>query len=143
MNYSYYNNKIYYNTETEKYRYSKEENWEETENFSDTSANTSQVYYIEYIKTYWYYDSEDSQWKSTDKSYEAGLVGSIAGIQQTADNNAASIEMITSFEGDFGESLSGFVSKATAENAEITALLYIIEDSLSRQDVDWRESCWK
>ena len=29
------------------------------------------------------------------------------------------------------------------QNAENTALLYIIEDSLSRQDVNWRESCWK
>ena len=29
------------------------------------------------------------------------------------------------------------------QNAEDTALLHIIEDSLSRQDVDGRESCWK
>ena len=29
------------------------------------------------------------------------------------------------------------------QNAENMALLYIIEDSLSRQDVDWRECFWK
>lgn len=89
----------------------------ETWNVAD--KDTSKIYYAEDTRYYWYYDNE---WKYTDKPNEAGLTGALAGIQQTADNNAASIEMITSFEGDFGESIAEFVSEATAENVEIQAL---------------------
>ena len=87
--------------------------------WDETKATAGTIYYVEDTRKYYYYDNG---WKETDKPYEAGLSGALAGIQQTADDNAASIEMITSFEGDFGESLSGFVSEATAENAEIKAL---------------------
>lgn len=87
--------------------------------WSATNKDTSKIYYAKDEKNYWYYDNG---WQSTDKPYEAGLTGAIAGIQQIADDNAANIEMIASLEGDFGESLAGFVSEATANNAEIQAL---------------------
>ena len=87
--------------------------------WSETDKDTSKIYYVKDEKNYWYYNN---RWQSTDKPYEAGLTGAIAGIQQTADDNAANIKMIAGLEGDFGESLAGFVSKATAENAEIQAL---------------------
>lgn len=89
------------------------------EEWDATDKDTSKIYYAEDTRYYWYYDEE---WKSTDKPYEAGLTGALAGIQQTADDNAASIEMITGLEGEFGTSLAGLVSKTTAENAHIKAL---------------------
>jgi hypothetical protein len=89
--------------------------------WSDMSKEESKIYYAEDTQYYWYYDGG---WKYTYKPYETKppLSGALAGIQQTADDNAASIEMITNLEGDFGESLAGLVSKTTSENAEIKAL---------------------
>lgn len=84
------------------------------------NKNIEYVYYVKGTKQYWYYDG--SQWKSTSKSYEAGLDGALAGVQQTADENSAKVAAIASLEGEFGESLAGFVAEATEENAQISAL---------------------
>lgn len=122
-------NKIYYKPETEdekaKYCYYLEDELIDEEEFGKTNANSEKVYYVEIIDTYWYYDKTDPenlQWKSTDKSYEAGLKGSLAGIQQIADDTKASLDMVTSLSGDFRDSLSGFVATTTEQNAEIQAL---------------------
>ena len=87
--------------------------------WDESKATQGTIYYAKDTQLYWYYDGG---WKNTDKAYEAGLDGTLAGIQQTADDNAASIKMITSFEGEFGESIAGFVSEATKDSAEIAAL---------------------
>ena len=79
------------------------------------------IYYAKDTQLYWYYDGG---WQSTDKpsNVKPALAGTLAGIKQTADDNKASIEMITSFEGEFGKSIAGFISEATAEDASIKAL---------------------
>ena len=94
--------------------------FENTYDWVVDGKDTDKVYYDQNSGLYHYY--KDGQWRSTQKAYEAGLKGSLAGVQQTADENAANIEMITSIDGEFEQSLAGFVSNATSENAEIKAL---------------------
>ena len=53
----------------------------------------SSIYYAKDTKLYWYYDGD---WKSTEKSYEAGLDGSLSTIEQKADDNGASLSLLVS-----------------------------------------------
>jgi hypothetical protein len=96
--------------------------FENTDDWTEDGKDINVVYYAKNRGTYYYYSQSDQKWHGTTKAYEAGLSGSVANVQQTADENKASIEMISALEGDFGNSLSGFVAEATAENAEIKAL---------------------
>jgi hypothetical protein len=89
------------------------------ETWDNAKATSGIVYYVEDTKQYYYYDNG---WKNTDKPYNAGLTGALTGIQQTADANAANIEIMTSLTGDFGDALTGFVQNVTEENSEIKAL---------------------
>lgn len=89
--------------------------------WDESNATQGTIYYAKDTQLYWYYDGG---WQSTDKpsNVKPALAGTLAGIKQTADDNKASIEMITSFEGEFGESISGFISEATANDASLKAL---------------------
>lgn len=103
------------------------------ETWDVADKGTDKIYYAEDTHYYWYYDGE---WKYTDKSYETKppLSGALSGVQQTADANKASIEMITSFEGDFGSALTGVISQTTSENAEIKALAnYTYKDRYGKE----------
>lgn len=86
----------------------------------EEGKNAGNIYYDKDDGKYYYHNGVE--WVSTTKAYEAGLDGAIATMQQTADANSASIEMIAGLTGDFGDSLAGFIADATEENAEIQAL---------------------
>lgn len=66
------------------------------------------IYYAKDDGLYYYYgdtneDGVGDTWLSTDKSYEAGLTGTLATIQEHADDNGASISQIVSSVGENGE----------------------------------------
>lgn len=72
------------------------------ETWSETDKDTSKVYYAKNTKHYYYY--KDDVWISTDKPYEARLNGSLAGVQQIADDNKAQIDVLAEFT--YGNDLS-------------------------------------
>jgi len=114
---------IYYGTVDDRivYYYHNGTEWKSAASIASiTSIDKSLVYYVPSNKLYYYY--KDGTWQSTEKSYEAGLGGSIAGVQQTADENSAKIEMITSLEGEFGEAIAGLVTVSGEDRAELDAL---------------------
>ena len=92
--------------------------------WSESGKDTNKIYYVKAAtndeKDLWYY--YQGEWKSSEDPYDAGLPRVTSGLQAQADNHAASIEMITSFKGDFGMALSGVISETTSENSEIQAL---------------------
>lgn len=89
----------------------------DTWNIAD--KDTNKIYYVTDTKLYWYYDEE---WKSTDKAYKAGLDGALASIQQTVNEDSATLSSIVEWKGDAGESLAGFVADATENNATVKSL---------------------
>lgn len=93
------------------------------ETWDQTKANIGTIYYVKDTQDYYYYDEDE--WKHTKKPYKTKppLTGALTGVQQTADNNAANIEMITKLEGDFGKSLAGFVANASMDSSEVKALV--------------------
>ena len=81
------------------------------------SKNTSIIYYVSANKLYWYYDN--NIWKSTDDAYAAGLPSAIAGIQVETDDNSASINSLTSWQGETNISMARIEQKADANGAYI------------------------
>lgn len=81
--------------------------------------DTNKVYYAIDTKLYWYYDEE---WKSTDKSYEAGLDGTLSGIQQIADDNKAQLDMMVEYDKDGKSALVGLTSYVDENSANFSQL---------------------
>jgi hypothetical protein len=75
------------------------------------------IYYVSVNKLYWYYDNND--WKSTDNAYTAGLPSAIAGIQVETDDNSASINSLTSWQGETNTAMARIEQKADANGAYI------------------------
>lgn len=71
------------------------------ESWNENNKDVDTVYYDESTRLYWYY--EDGAWTSTDKSYEAGLEGTMSVVQQQADNSGASIAQVVEAVGKDGE----------------------------------------
>jgi hypothetical protein len=71
------------------------------ETWNDAGKDTSKIYYTKDTKLYYYY--EDNEWKSTKKSYEAGLEGTMATIQEKADDDGASIAQVVRAVGENGQ----------------------------------------
>ena len=61
--------------------------------WNPTNKDTSSIYYAKDTKLYWYYNGG---WQSTEKSYEAGLNGSLSMIEQKADDAGASLSLVVS-----------------------------------------------
>ena len=71
------------------------------ESWDANGKDTSRIYYAQDTKLYWYY--KDGTWNSTEKSYEAGLSGTMATIEQKADEDGASIAQVVEAVGKDGE----------------------------------------
>ena len=71
------------------------------ESWNEDGKDTSKVYLSNDTGLYWYYS--DGVWKSTETSSEAGLTGTLATIEQKANENGASISQIVSAVGKDGE----------------------------------------
>ena len=71
------------------------------ESWDANDKDTGRIYYAQDTKQYWYY--KDGAWASTDKSYEAGLSGTMATIEQKADEDGASIAQVVEAVGKDGE----------------------------------------
>lgn len=61
--------------------------------WNPANKDTSSIYYAKDTKLYWYYNGG---WQSTEKSYEAGLDGSLSMIEQKADDAGASLSLVVS-----------------------------------------------
>ena len=66
-----------------------------------TNKDASKIYYVKEDAKYYYY--KNGEWKSSEKSYEAGLKGTMATIEQKADKDGASIAQIVQGVGADGE----------------------------------------
>lgn len=66
-----------------------------------TNKDASKIYYVKEDAKYYYY--KNGEWKSSEKSYEAGLEGTMATIEQKADKDGASIAQIVQGVGADGE----------------------------------------
>ena len=78
---------------------------------------TDRIYYAQDTKLYWYY--KDGAWHSTDKSYEAGLTGTVAAIEQKADEDGASIAQVVEAVGEDGKvSAASIVTAINAQSGE-------------------------
>ena len=86
-------NKIYYTADTDCQWYYLDDKW--------TSVDTDCIYLATDTNLFWYY--KDNAWKSTEKSYEAGVESTLAGFEQKADKDGASIAQIVEAVGDNGE----------------------------------------
>lgn len=91
--------------------------FENVDDWVSSSKDTSKVYYDKKHRLYYYY--KNGQWKGTSKAYEAGLVGSIAGVQNTADSNSAQINSLVSWQGKTNTSIARIEQKADANGAYI------------------------
>ena len=90
------------------------ETWDPT-----ATLNQDTVYYAIDTKTYWYYKNG---WKSTDKMYDAGLGGAVAGVQQIADDNKAQLDAVASYEKDGKTGLAGLSAYVDEHEANIDTL---------------------
>ena len=68
------------------------------ESWDANGKDTNRIYYAQDTKLYWYY--KDGAWNSTEKSYEAGLTGTMATIEQKADEDGASIALVVTGTGE-------------------------------------------
>jgi hypothetical protein len=71
------------------------------ETWDSTDKDINKVYHANDTNLYWYY--KDGAWASTEKTYEARLSGTMATIQQQADDDGASIAQIVEAVGSDGE----------------------------------------
>ena len=69
--------------------------------WNEADKNTDKIYYVKEDSKYYYY--KDNKWESSEKSYKAGLEGSMAVIEQKADNASASIAQVVESVGKDGE----------------------------------------
>lgn len=65
------------------------------ETWDEDGKDLNKIYLATDTNLYWYYD-EEKGWTSTDKSYEAGLEGTMATIEQKANENGSSIGLVVS-----------------------------------------------
>ena len=97
------------------------------EAWDEIDKDTGKVYYAEDTKFYWYYDDE---WTSTDKSYKAELTGTLAGVQQIADENKAQLATVASYNKNGNTGLAGLAAYVDENSAGINTLAsYKNEDS--------------
>ena len=92
---------------------------------SKNLVSTDMIYYVSSTKLYWYY--ENNTWKKTDDPSVAGLPASIAGIQVVTDDNSASINSLTSWQGETNTSMARIEQKADANGAYIQSTVANID----------------
>lgn len=84
-----------------------------------TDKDTSKIYYAEDTQYYYYYDNG---WKSTEKSYEAGLDGTLSGVQQIADDNKAQLDAMVLYDKDGKSALAGLTAYVDENSASLSTL---------------------
>lgn len=87
------------------------------ENKQDPDINT-----VYYDGTNYYY-IKDKVWQSTTDISETGLIGSIAGIKQQVDENGASINSLTNWQGKASTSIASISQKADDNESKINNLV--------------------
>lgn len=80
------------------------------ETWNEDGKDTSKIYLANDTNLYWHY--VDGAWKSTASSSEAGLSGTLATIEQKADENGASIAQVVSAVGQDGEVTASSIVQA-------------------------------
>lgn len=89
------------------------------ETWNPSGKDATRIYYAEDTKLYWY--SKDGAWNSTEKSYEAGLTGTMATIEQKADQDGASIAQVIEAVGSNGEvTVSSIVQKINDSESSVS-----------------------
>lgn len=95
--------------------YTRLESWDD---LPEIDRDPDVIYYAKDTGLYWYHkdindDGITDEWTSTEKSYEAGLEGTMATIQQQADDNGASIAMVVDDNGVRGGVIIEAINKET------------------------------
>ena len=118
------NNKITNLTASLNKSYQKIKSWEgntytSLDGISGQKLNEDVVYYD---GTNYYY-IKDKVWQSTTDISDTGLIGSIAGIKQKVDENGASINSLTNWQGETSKSIASISQKADANESQINNLV--------------------
>lgn len=118
------NNKITNLTTSLNKSYQKIKSWEgntytSLDGISGQKLNEDVVYYD---GTNYYY-IKDKVWQSTTDISDTGLIGSIAGIKQKVDENGASINSLTNWQGETSKSIASISQKADANESQINNLV--------------------
>ena len=112
------------------YHYYVDEDWDSCSEWNDITApslDQTTVYYVPVDKTYWYYNYDIGQWVDTKDAYTAGLPVAIAGVQNKVDDNSASINSLTSWQGVANISMARIEQKADANGAYIQSTVANID----------------
>lgn len=118
------NNKITNLTASLNKSYQKIKSWEGNTytSLDGTSGQTPNENVVYYDGTNYYY-IKDKVWQSTTDISDTGLIGSIAGIKQQVDENGASINSLTNWQGETSKSIASISQKADANESQINNLV--------------------
>lgn len=102
--------------------------FENTDDWVEDGKDTNKVYYAKNNRLYYYYANQ--KWYGTTKAYEAGLTGSIAGVQSVADDNKAQLDAMVSYDKEGKSALAGLTAYVDENSASLSTLAkYNNEDS--------------
>ena len=99
--------------------------YEPVDTWNQINKDKSVVYYAKDTKSYWY--CVDDDWKNTTSASEAGLSDAIAGLQIQTDDNSASINSLTSWQGNTNIAMARIEQKADANGAYIQSTVANID----------------
>jgi hypothetical protein len=99
--------------------------YESIDSWNERDKDQNLVYYVKAKSDseddLWYY-YKDGAWRSTTDAYVAGLPASIAGIQAETDEHGATINALTTWQGDTNTAMASIKQKADANGASIQLL---------------------
>lgn len=108
------------NTELVTYWYYNDGEWSGAASWDTLDVKQrGRIYYVAVSQKYWYWHYENNIWKSTDDAYEAGLPAAISGVQVETDDNSASINSLTAWQGETSIAMARIEQKADANGAYI------------------------
>lgn len=106
--------------------------FENTDDWVEDGKDITKIYYAKNNRQYYYYNQG---WKSTDKAYKAGLTGSIAGVQQIADDNKAQLDAMVAYDKDGKSALAGLTAYVDDNSARINTLASYKNDNRGTEGV--------
>lgn len=102
--------------------------FENVDDWVEAEKDTRKVYYDKSEGKYYYFNN--GRWNNTTKAYEAGLTGSLTGVQQIADDNKAQLDAMASYDTEGSSALAGLTAYVDENSAKLSTLAeYSNEDS--------------
>ena len=109
--------------------------FENVDDWVEDGKDVTKVYYVKNRRLYYYYSDKDKKWNNTDKAYEAGLTGSIAGVQSVADDNKAQLDAMVEYDKDGKSALAGLTAYVDENSSNIGILANYSNDDSGRSGI--------